>query len=120
MSRGRKLLLAALGLLVVVAPLPVYLSLMTPPPGVTMENVDRLRMGMTKAQVKAILGDGGLEESPWRTCWDTNKLHVQVCFTLKDSVNSVYFREGTHADEWNCVERNSTFIDKIRRWLPIP
>jgi hypothetical protein len=70
-------LLLAVGVLACLA-LP-GLRLLWPRPGVTPDNFKRLRQGMTREHVEAILGRPGREEGP-DTVWEGDRCRVSVQF----------------------------------------
>jgi hypothetical protein len=105
----------------------VWLTL--PPPGVTRENYERIREGMSQADVEAVLGvppgaygRGGIAEiassnsilvfdPSWRTeCWAGDTISIQVSFDTDGRVAwksySVILRE------------QETFWERLRRLLP--
>ena len=90
--------------------------MMPPSPGVTKANFDRIKEGMTRAEVEEIFGGKGdwrwmvqdwEEKSEWM--WGANNGAEAV---INFEKNCVTEKQWSGSDE--------TFLDKIRRWLHLP
>jgi hypothetical protein len=112
-KRKRLLLIAALlaavavtlGVLVM---LPAMLRLQ---PGVTKANFDRIKIGMTQAEVEEIFGQKGVPLwSPRALLWASDDgSEVEVDFGVVGCVQTKIW-----------VSSNEPILDKIRRWLHLP
>ncbi len=106
MPKRRLLLLAALTLAVIAAPVAWELR---DHPGVTKANFDRIQKGMTPAEVSQLLG-GPPGDVLIHTCWWSN-----------DDGSEVVIHFSQHAvrnKTWN--PSAETIADKFRRWLHLP
>jgi hypothetical protein len=102
MTKKRMALLAVLPLTIAV--ILGLLAMMPPRPGVTKANFDRIRVGMTLAEVEAILGQSDLGE--WGRLW----LASDGSYALIE-----FWDDGVISKRW--FDSNETILDKIRRWL---
>ncbi len=120
--RGVLLAVGALALLGL-AGFVTFLYLTRPAPGVTPENFQRLRLGMTESQVEAVLGSAG-EDYPGAPAgpdrvlaWDGPGIEVVVYFTKGRVSRGVLLRQdGT----WVQTEDadNLPWIDRLRLLVP--
>lgn len=105
----KRLLLSAATMAGLVGVGLVVLAMLPPRPGVTKVNFDRVKKGMTLAEVQAILGDEGEVPGPGRRIWrHTDKTVIIVDSDEHGGFNQQFFP----SDE--------TFADKLRRWLHLP
>jgi hypothetical protein len=119
MSRRTRRLLP-LVLLVATVPLAVAAWLLWPPTAITPKNAERIRPGMTLAEVEAILGGPARDEAPKqpplvniqsvRPDREWNSDQVSVCVFL-DAAGRV--RECRAF----LVPRPPGPVDRLRRWL---
>ena len=90
-------------------------------PGVTRTNLDRIEIGMTKAEVKDIFGEEGFELMGGYGS-ETVRLPIDgprkmfVWFDADVGSARVWFEENRVVEaEWH--DSNETVFTKIRRWL---
>ena len=131
MPRG--VFLLGLGLLLVAGAFVVTDALTTPAPGVTEENCDRIRKGMTLANVRAILGGpasqvvdlpgapfSGQEPPPeatrWLRIWTGEGVAVQVNFSAREVVTSAWWSGPGVWDVREARPRPDPF-DRLRKDL---
>jgi hypothetical protein len=103
---GGAIAMAACAVLFVIAMLP-------PRVGVAKANFDRIKVGMTRADVATILGPPvyGYQEcdlAPWVDFWNHDD--------GKDACVVEYFEDGVVDTHW--LRNRETMVEKIRRWLP--
>ena len=98
--------------------------MMPPSPGVTKANFDRIKGGMTKPEVLAILGESSFEG---RGYYDRDGFSIAASWIADDgSIARMQF-DGRHDEVGRvCVcgmtwrESSETPFQKIRRWLRLP
>lgn len=112
--------------LIAALPLAVALSLgvlviLPSRSGVTKANLDRIQVGMTKAEVKNILGGSSnpdhilygvvrsMEPTESREIWGNSGIIADIVFDKNMHVKDIAI--GSHEE---------SFFDKIRRWLHLP
>src|SRR4051794_40059365 len=87
----RRLAWVGVALCLVALALGVTVRLLEPPPGVTEANVRRIRLGMTLAEVEAVLGQPpdsceAETEEVWSATWSGEEGDVDVTFDEKDRI----------------------------------
>ena len=125
MIRRKKLWACALALLLIAAALPVYYWLSVPVPGVSVDNAYRIRPGMSREEVEAILGGPAsqVELQDWHTVryiWTTHDVEVSIAFRGGDHV--VQYVQFRHTGEfaWTTVPPAVEGAwAKLKRWLHI-
>jgi hypothetical protein len=108
MTKKRLLLIATMPLAVAVT---LAVLLMLPPsPGVTKANFDRIRTGMTVAEVEEAFGGQSIDDAPKRGGW------FELRWLADDGsrVFIVFLDDCVASKLW---PNHETFFDKIRRWL---
>lgn len=120
--RRRKLLLGLSLLCVIGASALVTLWALRPTPGVTQENVDRLRFGMSPARVVAILGQpekrssNSLAGSTMHWSRDTTKLRVVFTATDQSGRQALATVEISNDLSWPNLESRETLAAQILHW----
>jgi hypothetical protein len=111
MTKKRLLLIASLPLTIAVT--LCVLAMPPPRPGVTKANFDRIKKGMTKAEVEAIFGEKG----DWPD--STAQVGQAMCWRAKDGSGAVveFVDECVVIKQW--ADSHETILDKIRRWLHV-
>jgi hypothetical protein len=91
-----------------------------PAPGVTLENFRRLHVGMTEAQVEAILGtshDKWRGDGGWVWVYEgaDRRVGVEIGFSGGEAIGGVY---GTDVRHFEPLREKRTFLGWVRSWLP--
>jgi hypothetical protein len=79
----KRVYLLGIGIALVAGALALTHELLSPWPGVTAANVERIRKGMPRAEVEALLGGPGNDWQPWGNgsiVWTDGHCSVQVWF----------------------------------------
>ena len=105
---NRKRLIVVCGILASIACAAIVAYAVLPPrPGVTKANFDRIKLGMTKAEVSAIMGKLGYSEPErmsdlWCEMWQHAGLgHACEIYYLNDSVEEMHWTDSKEtASEW--------------------
>jgi hypothetical protein len=121
----RRLFLFALPVAVVLLGVATWILWPRPPSAITRENGARIELGMTDAEVEAILGGPARDESTGFLMGEETRIggmawprHTQ-CWLSDSVIVRVLFQEGqVIARDCEPVHRvNTSFLDDIRRWL---
>ena len=111
MARNR--LMIASGILAIAACVVLAVAILPARAGVTKANFNRVKIGMTRAEVTTILGPAvyGYQEcelAPWVDFWNHDD--------GKDACVIEYFEGGVVDTHW--LRDRESLIEKIRRCLP--
>jgi len=114
MTRKRRYLISAAVLAACVCIAIGVLAMLPPQPGVTKANFDRVKPGMTLAEVEQILGptvtnDPESANNPICVWQEANGAGAVIFFSKERLTTDTLFNEPTE-----------TFTDKLRRWLHLP
>jgi hypothetical protein len=135
---SRWVYLLGVGMALVALAFLVTEQLTTPPPGVTVANCERIRVGMTFEQVKALFGeppywDCDLASDPWLTrwgkpdirrgqwrwdrTWRNGRLMVFVMFNTEDRVSVAHWfpEDGRSIGSTNHPKPSP--FQRLRSWL---
>jgi hypothetical protein len=116
----RKRLFMIAGILVSVAWIVyITLAILPPWPGVTKENFDRIRDGMTSDDVVAILGNSGMTDIPFE--WPNNP-HMVTYWVNPDRANvTILFEHGLVISKtWHDPMEDENGFDRFRRRIHWP
>ena len=108
MTRRRRILLSAAVLAASVCIALGVLSLLPPRPGVTKANFDRIEVGMTLAEVEAILGEPHPVRIDQGLQWYGDRIEIYVEFAGRNTATRKVFAGSAE-----------TILDKLLRWLRI-
>jgi len=123
MTRRRLLLLA---LLVALVPLGFAARMLWPRPAITWENGAKIREGMTRSEVEAILGRTPVPRHTDRKIWHSTpngpEMFVGDYWWEGNMVVIVAFDDEDKVRETQTFEvpdsrRRDTFLDMVRHWL---
>jgi hypothetical protein len=117
MRKNRWLLLGLL-LACIVGVVLVVLALLPPTPGITKENFDRIEVGMTRAEVEAILGGPA---NGWAPAWGNMRLENEWVDNASGDAATVNFDENNRvvgAKHWDGWPDDRTVWQKILDRLP--
>ena len=83
------------------------------------DRLERIRVGMTYGEVKAIMGEPGLDVSEIFAFWRIDAEHLFVVyFDANRRVSSIQVLSEDEAEFWNqYVPPLPTLWDRIRNWL---
>jgi hypothetical protein len=118
-TKKHLLLIAALLIAVITLALGL-LAMMPPGPGVTKANFDRIKEGMTRAEVEEIFGGPAFKSFEYSRVdrrfyssriWCENNGNESAWIEFFDD-------ESVFRSEWS-GSSNETFLDKICRWLHV-
>ena len=117
----RRLLFPFLLLVIAVPAYGIYLEIKSRIPGVTMDNLRRLKVGMTEKEIEAFLGPKSFEVknegwegepfNPRTVAWRGKELGINVSFDW-------HGRAAEIVPHWEWPgPPEETLIDKLRQWI---
>jgi hypothetical protein len=91
-----------------------------PAPGFTLDNFRCLHIGMTEAQVEAILGtaqDKWRGDGVWVWVYESadRRVGAEIGFSDGEAIGGVF---GTDVRHFEPLRRKLTFLGWVRSWLP--
>jgi hypothetical protein len=90
-----------------------------PKPGVTRETFRRLRLGMTRAEVEAAMGDNSERQEkdfPDAFFWENGEVRVSILFDGQGKVKDGAYRNADIAQERMADGPWNRFCDWLKDW----